>query len=128
VTKQSSAAVGKANYKLLIINCLKVIKCRLVPKDICVNLFGLLLARDTGWIDIHVMNHERIHTLQQRELLFVPFYIIYIAEWLLRFARHRNSHEAYMEISFEKEAYAHGHDLTYPARRRHFAQWRNNNL
>ena len=85
-----------------------LIRCRLVPKDFCLNLFGLLLAHDTGWIDVHVLNHERIHTLQQRELLFVPFYIIYIAEWLLHLARYRSMHRAYMEISFEKEAYVQG--------------------
>ena len=101
-----------------------IIKCRFVPKDICVNMFGMLLVRDTAWVDRGVINHDRIHTMQQRELLFVPFYIIYICEWLLRLAQHGNAQKAYKAISFEKEAYAHGHDMGYTSVRKHFAQWR----
>ena len=88
------------------------------------NFFGVILTRDRSWIDSHVVNHERIHSAQQRELLYVPFYILYVVEWLWRLWRHRDLDGAYMAISFEREAYAHGHDLSYLARRRPFAQWR----
>lgn len=98
-----------------------IVKCRFIPKGICVNLFGTVWARDTSWIDKCVVNHERIHTAQQRELLFIPFYIIYLIEWLIRLLQFRNQNKAYMNISFEREAYAHGHDLTYLPRRRHYA-------
>ena len=101
-----------------------IIRCPLIPKHYCVNLFGTFWARDTSWIDRYVINHERIHTAQQRELLFIPFYILYLLEWLLRLAQHRNWNKAYMAISFEKEAYAHGHDLSYLPRRKRYAQWR----
>lgn len=77
-----------------------VVKCRFIPKGICVNLFGTFWARDTSWIDKYVINHERIHTAQQREFLFIPFYIIYIVEWLFRLIQYRNRHDAYMNISF----------------------------
>ena len=95
-----------------------------MPKRYCLNLFGTYWARDTSWIDRYVINHEKIHTAQQRELLFIPFYIIYVLEWLYRLVQHRNWNKAYMAISFEKEAYAHGHDLNYLPRRKHYAQWR----
>ena len=94
-----------------------------MPPGICLNLFGTFWARDTSWIDKYVVNHERIHTAQQRELLFVPFYILYVLEWLVRLVHERNLHRAYMRISFEREAYAHGNDLSYLAGRRHYA-WR----
>ena len=90
-----------------------IVKSRLMPKGICLNLFGTFWARDTSWIDRYVINHERIHTAQQRELLFVPFYILYLIEWIFRFARYRNWKQAYYNISFEREAYTHGNDLTY---------------
>lgn len=77
------------------------------------NLFGTLWARDTSWIDKYVVNHERIHTAQQRELLFVPFYVAYVIEWIVRCVQFRNWHRAYMNISFEREAYMHSRDLTY---------------
>lgn len=90
-----------------------VIKCRLIPKGYCVNLFGTFWARDTSWINKYVINHERIHTAQQRELLFIPFYIVYIIEWLIRLFQYKNWKEAYYNISFEREAYKHGNDLQY---------------
>lgn len=102
----------------------KIVRSRLIPKRYCVNLFGTIWSRDTSWIDGYVVNHERIHTAQQREMLFVPFYIVYVLEWLVRFAILRNWYKAYMAISFEKEAYTHGRDLGYLRGRRHYAQWR----
>lgn len=101
-----------------------IIKCGLIPKGFCVNLLGTFWSRDVSWIDKYVVNHERIHTAQQRELLFLPFYVLYLLEWLLLFMRFRNWHKAYVNISFEKEAYGNGRDLHYLSLRRHFAQWR----
>ena len=92
-----------------------------MPKGYCVNLFGTYWARDTSWIDKYVVNHERIHNAQMRELLFVPFYVLYLLEWLFRLAQYRNQRDAYRNISFEREAYIHGHDLTYLPHRKPFA-------
>ena len=61
-----------------------IIQSKLIPKGICVNLFGSFWARDISWIDKYVINHERIHTAQQRELLFIGFYILYLIEWIVR--------------------------------------------
>lgn len=90
-----------------------IIKSRLMPKGYCMNLFGTLWTRDKSWIDRNVINHERIHTAQQRELLFIPFYILYVVEWLIRLIQYRSWHKAYRNISFEREAYTHGHNLNY---------------
>ena len=98
-----------------------IIKCRLIPKRFCVNLFGTIWSRDTSWIDTQVICHERIHTAQQRELLFIPFYIAYLAEWLLRLVQYRNFNNAYRNISFEREAYSNETDTTYLDRRKYFA-------
>lgn len=97
-----------------------IIKSRLIPEGICLNLFGTMWTRDPSWIDRFVVNHERIHTAQQRELLFIPFYILYILEWAVRIVQYRNVKKAYYNISFEREAYRHGHDLTYLKERRHY--------
>lgn len=98
-----------------------IIKSRLIPKGFCVNLFGTFWARDPSWIDKYVINHEKIHTAQQRELLFVPFYIIYLIEWCVKCLKYRNRKEAYYNISFEREAYRHGNDLTYLPNRKHYS-------
>lgn len=97
-----------------------IIKCPLIPRGWCVNLFGTIWTRDPAWIDKYVINHERIHTAQQRELLFLPFYVIYVLEWLFRLISLRSFKAAYSNISFEREAYANGHNLSYlPGRPRY---------
>ena len=98
-----------------------LVKCPLIPEGFCLNLFGTLWAKDPSWNDEKIVNHERIHDAQQRELLFIPFYILYIIEWLYRLTIHRDSRKAYYAISFEREAYANGHDLSYLRRRRHYS-------
>ncbi|MDE7345610.1 MAG: hypothetical protein K2N48_02580 [Muribaculaceae bacterium] len=101
-----------------------ILKSPWMRKGYCLNLFGILCARDTSWIDIYVINHERIHTAQMRELLFIPFYILYGVEWLFRLIQYRDPHKAYLNISFEREAYRHGHDLGYLKRRQRYASFR----
>lgn len=90
-----------------------IIVSKLVPKGYCVNLFGTFWTRDPVWIDKYVINHEKIHTAQQRELLFIPFYIAYLIEWCVRLIQYKSSKTAYYNISFEREAYKHGNDLEY---------------
>lgn len=48
--------------------------------------------------------HEVIHILQQRELLVIPFYVLYFLNWLLNIPVHWGG--AYRNICFEREAYA----------------------
>lgn len=63
--------------------------------------------------DTILINHERIHLRQQQELLILPFYFLYLLEWILRFLFYRDSYKAYRNISFEREAYANEKDLNY---------------
>jgi len=84
-----------------------------------INLFGTVFAkRQLSSTD---MNHEYIHTLQQRELLFVCFYLLYFIEWLIRLVQFRDSHTAYRNISFEREAYKNMRNKNYSKQRRIFA-------
>ena len=68
-----------------------------------------------------LMNHERIHLRQQKEMLVLPFYLMYILEWTLKCLWYLNGYEAYRNLSFEREAYRYESDLTYLSRRRMFA-------
>ncbi|MEM8999857.1 MAG: hypothetical protein AAGB24_06300 [Bacteroidota bacterium] len=68
-----------------------------------------------------LLRHERIHLRQQLELLIVPFYVLYIAEWLLRTVWYLDSYRAYQNISFEREAYSNEQNSAYLAQRRPFA-------
>lgn len=66
-----------------------------------------------------LINHEKIHLRQQLELLIIPFYLIYIVEFLFRLIQYRNYNSAYRNLSFEKEAYLNEKDLNY-IKSRHF--------
>ncbi|UJH66430.1 hypothetical protein [Allomuricauda sp. SCSIO 65647] len=70
--------------------------------------------------DTVLINHERIHLRQQQELLILPFYLLYVAEWLLRIVLYLNAYRAYQNISFEREAYANEHDPDYLSTRKTF--------
>jgi hypothetical protein len=85
-----------------------------------VNLLGVLFVHPGVYLSHEMMNHERIHTAQQREMLFVFFYLAYFMEWLVRLPMRGN---AYRNISFEREAYANQRNLDYLQSRPHFA-WR----
>lgn len=74
--------------------------------------FVFLADKDDKLNEVFI-NHERIHIRQQLELLIVPFYLWYIAEYLLRLIQFRDRKKAYYAISFEKEAYANEKDLEY---------------
>ena len=66
------------------------------------------------------LNHELIHVAQQKELLYIPFFIWYFIEWLMLCVKYRDRLQAYYHIRFEKEAYRHQNDLTYLSKRKHF--------
>lgn len=94
-------------------------------KYAAINLFGVFFVKKHARVTPRLLNHEKIHTRQMLEMLFVPFYIMYLLEWTVRLFQYRfNPHEAYRNISFEREAYANERDLHYLARRPGFAQYR----
>lgn len=63
--------------------------------------------------NVVLLNHEKIHLRQQLELLVIPFFVIYILEFLIRLIKYRNWNLAYRNISFEREAYINEKDLDY---------------
>lgn len=67
--------------------------------------------------DTVFINHEKIHLRQQIEMLLIPFYIWYVLEFLVRLIQYKNRREAYLNISFEREAYENEKDLDYLKKR-----------
>lgn len=76
-----------------------------------INLFGVLFVK--GPCSPMLINHEKIHTAQMKDLLYLFFYLAYVVEWLVRLLQFRNGYEAYRNISFEREAYANEMNLKY---------------
>ena len=83
-----------------------------------INLFGIVFARKSARpLSDKNKNHEAIHTAQMRELLYVPFYIVYLLDWVFHGFKYRR-------ITFEQEAYAHEDNPEYLEIRKHYAQWK----
>ena len=70
------------------------------------------------------INHEKIHIEQQKELLVVFFYILYVYYWLKGKAAGLSNEAAYMLIPFEKEAYDNQYDMEYLNQRKK-SSWKN---
>lgn len=102
---------------------MKIIRNKYIPFPgyKAINLFGVLFVKGNARIDEVTINHERIHTAQMRELLYIPFYLFYVIEWLARLIQFRNGYMAYRNISFEREAYQKQDDMHYLKSRKFFS-------
>ena len=86
-----------------------------------INLFGFLFTRNIYTISDVDINHESIHTEQMKEMLYIPFYIWYMIEWLIRLVSYGDAKLAYKTISFELEASSNQQDENYLKNRKRFA-------
>lgn len=67
-----------------------------------ITLWPIIFVRTDVMISERLLNHERIHGRQQLEMVVIPFYVWYVAEWLIRLYINRST--AYRDTSFEREA------------------------
>ena len=87
-----------------------------------ITIYPFIIFRDET--DEQTINHERIHIVQQRELLVIPFYILYVGYWLVnKFIHKDNSRMAYYNIPFEIEAYQNDENFSYLLNRKSLS-WR----
>lgn len=125
---------------------LKVIKNKVFPFGRCfaITVWPFVFSkRDMSDID---MNHENIHACQQLEVLIAsslglaviiiladislfwiflaPFvyFVLYGAEYVIRWLLYKKRVEAYANISFEQEAYKYQYNLGYEKVRKPF-EW-----
>ena len=89
------------------------------------SLWPFIILKSTALKEDQVLiNHERIHLRQQAELLIIPFYLLYLMEWVVRSVLYLDFYRAYQNISFEREAYKNEKDLNYIDNRPAFAFFR----
>ena len=102
---------------------MKIFRSKRIPFKgfAAINLFGFIVVRRGIFASETLINHERIHTAQMRELGFIFFYLLYGLEWLIRLPMKGN---AYRNISFEQEAYDHQNEPSYLEVRKHYAPYR----
>jgi hypothetical protein len=70
-----------------------------------------------------MIRHERIHLVQQMELLVIGFYLLYLYDWVKHLVTTWKPYEAYKSIRFEQEAYDKQDEVDYLETRKLFA-WR----
>ena len=81
-----------------------------IRKD-CTDRYGVTIER-----------HENIHAEQQKELLVVPFFILYIVEFLIKlFFCKFNLDLAYCSVCFEQEAFDMQYNEKYLETRKHYS-------
>ena len=102
---------------------MKIIRCSWFPPKgySAIMLVWWLIVKKRASITSRFINHEEIHSIQQKEMLVLPFFIWYGIEFLFRLIQYRNWNEAYMNVSFEKEAYSNQYDIAYLSKRKRFA-------
>lgn len=84
-------------------------------------LFGWMVIREEYKDEITKVdvNHEEIHNCQGQELIWGFFYVWYFIEWFIKLFKYgKNAHR---ETCFEREAYAHEHDMDYVQKRAEYA-------
>ena len=83
------------------------------------NLFGIIFARNEYKpLARRIQNHEAIHTVQMKEMLYIFFYLWYLVEWLVKLFRYGRN--AYENISFEREAYTYQYYYSYLEKRKKY--------
>lgn len=102
---------------------MKIIENSILPPKgyKAITLLNCILVRRGVKLTDTDLRHEAIHWEQQKELLIVGFYILYVFEFLLALFRYRNWHRAYRSITFEREAYDNQDAWFYLEARKHYA-------
>ena len=95
---------------------MKVIVNKIIPFGYAkyINLFGTIFTKSKNLnLSDDIINHESIHSLQGKALLWIGFYLLYFIEWLFKIpvalfsdsGRYGTLRYAYRSISFEQVAY-----------------------
>ncbi|RYE24623.1 MAG: hypothetical protein EOP42_22125 [Sphingobacteriaceae bacterium] len=103
----------KLRYPILVVPQLKVNGMALFP--------FILVKLEKSRFDQVMIRHEIIHLRQQLELLVLPFYFFYLANYLYNRTLYKDHYEAYRNIVFEREAYDNDAFPDYLQRRKLFS-------
>lgn len=82
--------------------------------------FGIYVSNEAYLNNESLINHEKIHWEQQKELLGIFFYVLYGLEWIIKRFIYKSSKVAYKELASEREAYHYDDDLNYLSKRKRY--------
>ena len=90
-----------------------------------ITIFPFIFLRKQEFkFDVSLINHERIHLRQALELGIFVFYIWYLLDFAVQYYKFRDFDKAYLNIMFEREAYANEHNLLYLKERKWYSFWK----
>lgn len=100
---------------------MKIIENNILPPKgyKAITLLNMIFVRKGTELNEVDINHEAIHWEQEKELLIVGFYLLYVIEFIVRLMMIRSWRKAYRSISFERECYANERNLSYIESRKH---------
>jgi len=94
----------------------------------CLGPFIIIRERDYNKV---VLNHEYIHFMQQKEMLFIGAYVMYLIEFVCKLFVYVDFRSpktwiknAYINISFEREAHAMQPLVGYCGHRKPYAHFK----
>ncbi len=95
----------------------------IVPKGFNgITLFPFIFLIDKNLKqDLILIHHEKIHLQQQKEMFIIFFYLFYGLEWFIKLLKYKTIHSAYLNISFEREAYQNENNINYLKTRKTWA-------
>lgn len=109
---------------------MKIVYSKIIPAKgfLAINLFGTVFVREDARQRIErnpkkyetTWNHEAIHTEQMKETLYIGFYLLYFIFWLIRILT-LPLKTAYVDVSFEQEAYLNQGNLNYIKTRKRYS-------
>lgn len=88
-----------------------------------INICGILFTKKDS-LSERTIYHEKIHTRQMLEMLFIFFYLWYCIEYIIIRFFHSKQNCTYHDVSFEEEAYEHEDDFSYLDNRKWYAWWK----
>lgn len=92
----------------------------LVPKKaVAIAIWPFIIFKEKRFITRVRINHEKIHLAQQKELLVIPFYILYAFNFIFNLI-FLKAHP-YYHIVFEIEAYDNQYNVSYLKNRKFWA-------
>jgi len=92
-----------------------------IKNYIAITIYPFIIINHNYKGDETLINHEKIHIEQQRELLWIGFFVLYMLEFIFRFFQYQNWKEAYLSISFEKEANFNENNILYLSFRKNYS-------
>lgn len=102
---------------------MKLIRNKFIPPKgyKAITILNMVFVRSGCAMSDKDINHEYIHWWQEKELLIIGFYLLYVLEFLIRLIKYRCWRNAYRSISFERECYENESNLDYIRSRKHYA-------